>query len=71
MKSKLLSPNLWTLIGLCILRPETVGFNMADIEILANLPEILKSLLQVMQRFLDANKVSAFHKTLSDLTKQR
>ena len=70
-KSDFLSSQLWSLIGYCILKPVTIGFNMADIEILSNLPEILKGLLHVLQRFLDSNLLDQFYKTMSDLTGER
>ncbi|XP_067947444.1 DNA-dependent protein kinase catalytic subunit-like [Watersipora subatra] len=67
-QSKLLTGEIWKMISLCIFEPVAVGFNMADIEVLSNLPEILKSLLQVILRFLDSKVAEDFYKTLMNLT---
>ncbi|XP_076445486.1 DNA-dependent protein kinase catalytic subunit-like [Babylonia areolata] len=54
---RLFSKTLWQLCASCVVQPSSVGFNMADVEIIMNLPKEMSQVLMVMSRFLsDAQK---------------
>ncbi|XP_022110985.1 DNA-dependent protein kinase catalytic subunit-like isoform X2 [Acanthaster planci] len=47
--------SLFDLVVTCILQPTVVGFNMADVEIMNNLPKTTRKLLRLMSTHLPAN----------------
>eukprot|EP00794_Sanderia_malayensis_P010266 gene10266-11321_t len=67
MTSKIFVKELYEVILYCILEPEAVGFDIADIIVLQNLPEVMKGLCLAMKKALPPTYLSNFIKSLSAL----
>ncbi|XP_035828316.1 DNA-dependent protein kinase catalytic subunit [Aplysia californica] len=59
--------DLWRLLCDCVLRPASVGFNLADTEIMLNLPKEMSQVLAVVHKHLPAQLLKQFKVTLRRL----
>ncbi|GFO12449.1 DNA-dependent protein kinase catalytic subunit, partial [Plakobranchus ocellatus] len=58
--------NLWILLCDCVVQPTAIGFDMADIEIMQQLPKEMKQVLAVLIKFLPAPQTKQMKEVLSN-----
>lgn len=66
----ILGESLWHVVAFCILDPLRLGFNMADTEVLTNLPENLMQFLRLCRRYLNKEHLQGLSSYLSNFLKQ-
>ncbi|BFZ03143.1 hypothetical protein BsWGS_06182 [Bradybaena similaris] len=57
--------NLWKLLSDCVVRPGVAGFNMADTEIMVQLPKEMNHVLHVLTKFLPAPQMKQLKSSLT------
>ncbi|CAH1795603.1 unnamed protein product [Owenia fusiformis] len=64
MHKDLLSAPLWNMVILCILNPASLGFNMADVETMIQLPKETEGLLTILKRSLPESVLKDFYRAI-------